>query len=293
LAIALGALGVGASTASATFHLMQIREIYPGSIGHPTEEYVELQMWAAGQNLVGGKTVRIFNSAGTEVGGAKFPRDVTNGANQSTLVLATPEANAQFGIVADAEWPANTLDSGGGMICWDIIDCVSWGNFEGSKTSPSPSGTPALGGGIPDGKALRRSIARECPTLLEARDDTDNSAADFFEAEPNPRPNSVPPSEVSCSAPPKETPRLPQTKLHRKPAKRTHDRTPTFTFSASLKGSTFECSVDKRSFRRCRSPFTTKPLKPGPHRFRVRARSALGGVDRSPASYSFKVLPSR
>jgi hypothetical protein len=46
--------------------------------------------------------------------------------------------------------------------------------------------------------ALRRSISAGCPTALEASDDTNNSAADFAVTSPNPRPNSVAPTETTC-----------------------------------------------------------------------------------------------
>ncbi len=38
--------------AQATFHLMSIREVYPGSAAAPESSYVELQMYAAGQEMV-------------------------------------------------------------------------------------------------------------------------------------------------------------------------------------------------------------------------------------------------
>jgi hypothetical protein len=49
--------------------------------------------------------------------------------------------------------------------------------------------------------ALRRSITAGCATALEPSDDTDNSAADFAVTTPNPRPNSVLPTETTCGSP--------------------------------------------------------------------------------------------
>ncbi len=126
---------------------MQIREVFPGTAANPNAEYVELQMWSSGQNFVSGHTFHIFNSAGMEVGGGRFGGNVPNGGDQSTILLATPQAVAQFGVAADAELPpGGTLDPIGGKFCFDNIDCVSWGNFSGSATQPSPSGAPALPG---------------------------------------------------------------------------------------------------------------------------------------------------
>jgi hypothetical protein len=294
LALGLASLALGAPVASATYHLMNVREVYPGSATSPAAEYVELQMWAAGQNFVAGeeKNLHIYGPTGVETAKAKFPSDVKGGADQSTLVLATPEAAAQFGITADADLPAGSIDPAGGKVCWVNIDCVSWGSFSGNGTVPSPSGAPVAPTGIPDGMAIRRTIEPGCPTLLEPGDDRNDSAKDFFLAAPNPRPNSVKPTEVACSGPPEPLPR-PQTSLRRKPAKRTHDRTPTFTFASNQADVHFECSLDRRRFRRCRSPFTTKALKPGRHRFSVRAVGHDTGADRTPASYAFVVLRRR
>jgi hypothetical protein len=293
LAVGLGSLALAVPVASASFHFMNVREVFPGTVASPAAEYVELQMWASGQNLVGGegKVLTLFGPTGAQTGKAEFPADVKGGANQSTLVLATPQAAAQFSIVPDAELPENSIDPAGGKICWVNIDCVSWGNFSGSAAVPSPSGTPVAPTGIPDGMAIRRTIEPGCPTLLEPGDDRNDSVKDFFLAAPNPRPNSVKPTEVSCGGPPASGPR-PQTSLRRKPAKRTHDRTPTFAFASNEAGVHFECSLDRHRFRRCRSPFTSKALKPGRHRFAVRA-VGHDGADRTPASFAFVVLPRR
>jgi hypothetical protein len=86
------------------------------------------------------------------------------------------------------------------------IDCVSWGAFTGNASLPSSAGSPLQGtgtsGAIGDGKAIVRSISANCPTALDDADDTNNSAADFSETTPNPRPNSAPITEVPCSSGP-------------------------------------------------------------------------------------------
>ncbi len=265
-ALALTALALWAPPASATFHLMQVREVYPGSVASPGSEYVELQMWAEGQNHVAGHLLRAYSATGVVTGVSSFPADVPRGANQSTIVLATPEAEAQFGFLADAPLsPSGQLDPSGGAVCWESIDCVSWGSFSGSL--PSPAGPPAVPAGIPDGMALRRSIAPGCGTLLEPEDDHDNSAADFSPAFPGPRPNSVVPSEHPCGSgsggagagPAAPGLGAPETVLRRKPPRRSRDRTPTFRFGADEAGVSFECRLDDRPFRPCQSPFTAPP----------------------------------
>jgi hypothetical protein len=69
----------------------------------------------------------------------------------------------------------------------------------------------------------------------------------------------------------------------------TSDSTPTFTFSSSEFGSTFECSVDGETFAPCSSPYTTALLTDGAHSFEVRATDSSGNTDKSPAKAEFTV----
>lgn len=283
-----------AAPARATFHEMSIREVYPGSGAEPASEYVELQMWHSGQNLVGGHTLRTYSPGGTPTA-TVLPADVPNGANQSTILVATAGAEAKFDVAADAPLAASDLLSpAGGAVCWEAIDCIAWGSFGGSL--PSATGTPVAP--IADGMALRRTIAPGCPTLLEPGDDRGDSAVDFFEVFPAPRPNSVAPSEHACAVPADEkagsgSGSTPETRLRHAPPHRTHDHTPTFRFVAGEPGASFQCRIDRRRFRRCASPFTAKRLARGPHVFSVRARDDSGRLDPTPASYRFKVLSPR
>jgi len=41
-----------APAASASFHEISIREVYPGSLAQPDSDYVELQMYFGGQQFV-------------------------------------------------------------------------------------------------------------------------------------------------------------------------------------------------------------------------------------------------
>jgi hypothetical protein len=65
-----------------------------------------------------------------------------------------------------------------------------------------------------------------------------------------------------------------------------------FTFSASIAGATFQCKLDKRPFVPCASPKSFK-VKPGGHRFSVRAVGPDGAVDPTPASFSFRVVKKK
>lgn len=295
VALTLLALATGTSTASATFHRMSIREVFPGAAADPDAEYVELQMWDSGQNLVGGHVLRTYDAAGTPTA-TVLPSDVLNGASQRTILIATPGAEAKFGVVADASLPlSDSLNPAGGAACWEEIDCVAWGGF--ATGLPSPTGANAAPAGIPDEMALRRTIAPGCATLLELADDRDESATDFAAVFPDPRPNSVAPSEHGCgptsgaAGGAGEGGGAPQTLLRKKPPRRTRDRTPTFRFASDEAGTTFLCQLDRRNYKPCRSPLTTKRLSIGRHVFRVRARDRSGLLDPSPASLRFRVLP--
>ncbi len=81
----------------------------------------------------------------------------------------------------------------------------------------------------------------------------------------------------------------PKTKISRRVAKGMSAWV--FHFSSNEPGSTFQCKVDKRPFKRCRSPKVLKRQKAGRHIFKVRAIDPNGNVDRSAAAAHFKVGP--
>jgi hypothetical protein len=62
----------------------------------------------------------------------------------------------------------------------------------------------------------------------------------------------------------------------------TNDTTPTFGFSSSEAGSSFECKVDSGAFAACTSSKTTATLANGKHTFSVRATDAAGNTDPTP-----------
>ncbi len=293
----LAAAALCSPAASATFHEISIREVYPGSSTQTETEYVELQMWGAGQNLVGGHNLIAYKAGGGVAGATKFGGDVAGGANQSTILLGTASVESAFGVAPDAVMAPGQLDPGGGAVCWEAIDCVAWGDFKASL--PSPAGAPASPSGIPDGMALRRTISPGCASLLEPTDDRDESTTDFAAVFPGPRPNSADPSERSCSSPgpgpsgPSGGRGTPQTTIVRGPGHRTRDRTPSFRFAADEPGSSFECKLDRKPFRPCRSPFASRRLAVDRHSFQVRAREGSGELDPSPARYAFRVLAKR
>jgi hypothetical protein len=81
----------------------------------------------------------------------------------------------------------------------------------------------------------------------------------------------------------------PNTTLKKKPRKAAAPPTAGFTFLADQPGSRFQCKLDKKPYKPCRSPFKARKLRPGAHVFRVRAVNPQGLVDPTPAQFKWKV----
>jgi hypothetical protein len=170
-------------------HLMKVREVYAGSLLEANADFVELQMYQNGQQVVGGHPLTLYNQAGASRI-CTIPQNVTNGANQETILLATSEAQAAFG-TADFTIPA-FLEHAGGAVCFENFDCASWGSFAGAATAKDRDGGPGTPepGGIPIGDSLDRRIdISGGATTLENEDDTNNSANDFEAEDPSPNAN--------------------------------------------------------------------------------------------------------
>jgi hypothetical protein len=203
---------LGASSASATFHLIKIREVFPGSAAHPDSSYVELQSYSAFQNQLQFGQLHVYSANGTDVhtfSPTTPPAPVANNSNNATAIVADSGFASAFpGVTPDFTDSGLNLNPAAGAVCWPLTeppfeDCVSWGAFTGNANLPDSAGSPfqgsGTGGAIGDGKAIVRSISANCPTALDDADDTNDSAADFSEATPNPRPNSSPITETVCA----------------------------------------------------------------------------------------------
>lgn len=198
-AVALALLG--APPAHAAFHLMKVVEVFPGAPAAPNAQYVVLQMHFAGQTFVSGHVVTVYDAAGTSIGTYTFGANVANGATQDRILIATAEAQTFFGITADLTMTP-TVAAAGGKVCFDSspIDCVAWGNYSGSPIGVgTPFNDPVLGGLATGRAAARRLDIAGFPSVLDATDDTDDSANDFRTALPRPINNArqlgtIPPS---------------------------------------------------------------------------------------------------
>lgn len=278
-----------ASPAQASFHLIKVREVFPGTTANPESDYVELQMYAPAQNLVDLGDLEVLNSAGTVTSHFSPGGTVAHSANQSTVLIANTGFSSQFpSITPDFTDAGLDLDPAGGAVCWPqneppFDDCASWGNFSGQGALPVPGDTsPAVA--IPNGMALRRTISPGCSTLLEDADDTNDSSVDFSAQTPGPRNNAMTPSEHECAA-------LPNTAIDAKPANPTKNTAASFTYHAiPAAEAEFECRLDGAPFASC--PATgieyPGPLSATSHSFEVRAVNSAG-ADSTPAAYTWTV----
>lgn len=282
-AVSVALLSIWAAPAGASFHLNMISEVNPGTAGSSYDDaFVELQMYARGQDVLQGHKIRTYDGSGNVEREFTFPNGAADqllGDSQRTIVIGDSLApNRDFTFDWNGSIPL--LGSSGG-VCFEAFDCVAWGGSGFTGTLPSPVGTP--GPELPEGVSFTRTIGRGCATLLDTPDDTDNSTADFSQQAPSPRSNATAPTETACAPPPR-----PKTTIKGGPKGGTRDRTPTFRFRSSLAGSSFRCRIDSRPFKPCTSPTTLGRLGVGPHTFQVKASKA-GRSDSTPASRSFRV----
>ena len=80
----------------------------------------------------------------------------------------------------------------------------------------------------------------------------------------------------------------PQTKA-KGPKGHTDDRTPTYRLRSTDGGSSFQCKVDRKRYKRCRKRVTFR-LDPGAHKLRFRAMDPEGNRDATPATRRLKVV---
>src|SRR5436190_870215 len=166
------------ATALASNHLVKLREVYAGDSSHTGDEYVEVQMYATGENFMANAVhLKLYNVAGGVTQDFVPTTNPPNGQNQQRVLFATSTAQTTFSKTAGYTLPpGDHIDDAGGAVCYvsatpGFADCVSWGAFNNTSGTPLPSSTGGNldSSGIPNGQAIRRSIAGGCATLLEGR----------------------------------------------------------------------------------------------------------------------------
>lgn len=143
----------------------------------------------------------------------------------------------------------------------------SFGSTIDQRGLPRPSDFPAIGN----------------------KEGGDGSDIGAFELQVPPDGAAPLPPPIPIKAEPRDS-KPPQTRIVSGPARVGYARKAKFRFSSSEAQSTFQCKLDKKKWKRCRSPYKLK-VKPGKHRLKVRAIDRFGNVDRSPAQFAWRVKP--
>ena len=94
---------LSASVASASFHLMNIRQVFGGN-GNAANDYVELQMRSTGENFTGGHPIQVYNAVGLPQSAHPLT-NVANGADQSTILIGDTGVASAFGVAPDVVVP--------------------------------------------------------------------------------------------------------------------------------------------------------------------------------------------
>jgi hypothetical protein len=204
------ACGLFASSASATFHLNKIREI-SGSTAGSNSAYIELQMYANGENLVSGHKITLWNANAVVGGGINPVTEFTltgpnppNGQSQRTILIGDTgvpgrDFTVDFTPFLETGSPNNLLPAGAACYEGIPVDCVSWGGAAMVGSANLPDKSTPFGQPLPTTFAIKRKITAGCATALEASDDTNNNANDFVPQTPrDPTPNSATPVDTPC-----------------------------------------------------------------------------------------------
>lgn len=177
---------------------MQIREVgFKTNPPTSDDEYVELQMYSDGQNLVGGHQITFYDQMGNVISGSTFTfaGNVPSGQSQRTILVGQSAVSPSPDGTVASDLP---LNPSGGAVCFDVVDCVSWGTFPLMGSTPSATGTPESGATA--GLAIQRDISGgSCPSALDVSDDTNQSDSDFNAVTRAPRNNAMAPTETLCT----------------------------------------------------------------------------------------------
>jgi len=169
-----------------------------------------------------------------------------------------------------------------------------------SPVSPANDNSPSVQGNAPAGSTVALYTNATCTGSAAGTDSAanfaspgiavsvpDNSTTTFHAVATDAADHSSVCSPTSISYTEDSTP--PDTSITSGPLGPTKDSTPTFGFTSTETGSSFECKVEGTMFVSCTSPKTTAVLADGAHTFYVRATDQADNTDGTPAHRSFKV----
>jgi Tol biopolymer transport system component len=204
-----------------------------------------------------------------------------NGTGKTQLTFASaPDGNIQPTWSPDGTEIGYLHTTGSGQDVWtmdaDGADDAPVTDTAAGEYTPvwSPDGTKlAFQQGVGDNEIVTSAITLSPPGLFTPL--TSNSIEDQY-------PSWAPAAEGGTA---------PNTKITAKPGDVIHKPKATFKFKAIPgAGASFECKLDAKPYKKCRSPKRYRKLDNGKHKFKVRA-TGPGGTDSSPARDGFKVKP--
>jgi hypothetical protein len=222
VAAMLAATMIVAPAVRADFHFMKIREVAGDSGGPSDTSYIELQMYAPGQNRVSGHSLTFWDQDAFQAGCGPCPIQIlpitganpANSDSQRTILIgdaAVPGRDFTLDLTPYLNGSSGNNLVAAGAVCWEVLDCVSWGGASFTGAANLPDGTTPFDGSLTQllgTSGLNRNIGGgTCAMALDPADDTNNADADFSRGiGMGGTPNSATPPETPCVAPGTPTP---------------------------------------------------------------------------------------
>jgi TolB protein len=210
--------------------------------------------------------------------------EVDDGRGRGTIADDDPEPSLSIDDVSVAEGNAGTVDAVFTVRLSNPSESavsVDWAAADGTATAPAdyqPAGRTL-------GFAPRQTSATL--TVRVVGDELPEPDEAFRVLLSNPQQATIGDGEGAGAI--VDDDRAPETTITGGPGGPVNDPTPTFSFSGDEDASGFECRVDDVVWEQCSSPTTVGPLSDGAYTFEVRAVSAGGAPDPTPAQRGFEV----
>ena len=186
--ILLAAVSLCSSPLPAAFHIMRIDELLTHAGGDSRIQFLELEMFAAGQNLVGGHSLEFYDQHGALIGEFTIPDDVDGRDNGDHILFGTTAFVENSDVPVDFLLPDGLIAPFSGRVCFEAIDCVAYGDFDGDNgTYGTPAPRPTIGGV----QALKR---------VRTDNPRDNST-DYALGDPEPENNAGTAGDVTAAGP--------------------------------------------------------------------------------------------
>jgi TolB protein len=275
----------------------------------PYPEYTDRDIWT--MNVDGGGQELFFNGAGEDY----FPRFTPDGltvvlasetgdldVRKVPAALAVPPLTEAAAVAADDELLESepSISPDGSTVAFTQVSTSMFlgprdiysVSINGGPTTPlfATSANETSPAYSPDGTKI--VFSRDGVAMIGNADGSGeptplnigslNSAGGFDWAPAPPTPSAPGPGSPSRQPAPK-------TSLRKHPPKTTTKLLAKFAFGSNEPGSRFECKLDGKPFKGCRSPIKRK-VKLGRHVFKVRAVNAEGTHDPTPAVFHWRVV---